>query len=256
MSNELDLSWFDLSKYEPVKHFTLDDWFIQLSRRIGFKTCYDDQEPEIMFLFEYEGLYGPRDVITESDFEEREISETLDDDLQKIQDNPTNLYSGFFDNGNRCIFTFGAVRLTEPNDIPKEVWKYTNDSEAFSKPINMEGTTNKNALFSIELNAPESVLIEQFRTLIREQKKQLSAYRKKSFTDADIASWYSLNILPCIDLLIYQNSKGIKIKQGMLDKMLFPDGDVTDKVRRTVLPKINEVFTPQSILAMEFELTA
>lgn len=48
MNEELDLSWFDLSKYEPVKHFTLDDWFMQLSRRIAFKTCYDNSEPRLM----------------------------------------------------------------------------------------------------------------------------------------------------------------------------------------------------------------
>ena len=38
MEKDLDLSWFDLSKYDDVSKFTLREWHNELTRRVGFKV--------------------------------------------------------------------------------------------------------------------------------------------------------------------------------------------------------------------------
>jgi len=250
MSNELDLSWFELSKYEGTEKFTLKDWYIQLARRIGLKTFYDDMEPKLMLLTDGGmALYMDKGSYVGAGKDVFKVSEILEYDWEQVKSNPTGLYTEFL-SMNAFSEIDKAICLTRPRDLPLGLI-YTYQDPEFFEPINSD-----NCLISIDLNAPEKVLIEQFKTLVREQKQLTSAQSKKSFTGADLKSWHALNILPCIDLMIYEKIHNVKINQGALDNLLFPNEFVTDKSRRSVLPKVKEVFSPKNILAMQYAITA
>lgn len=272
MSEDLDFSWFDLSKYDDVQDFTLSDWFIQLSRRIGIKSLY--AQDNIYLVFGEHMSY----IHTKSPLEIDEphiaaMIEQIKTDYVSIKHTP--ILEGSFRRSRKAVR--GAQLWDLPFDnnessyVAAKKWinSFSKDatdeleSNMFTEPLCHSGKKLNRDLISVDLNVPEHLLVEQFKEFIRERKKSNQTVVKK-FSESEIKSWFELKILPCIDLLIYAQMNKSSIPQHQLGSMLFPDAgrvgapdiDVTDRVRRSVLPKARKLLTCETILALQHQLSA
>jgi len=257
MAQDLDLSWFDLSKYDDVSKFTLRDWHTQLSRRVGFKVldcsfnwvyfdgeCYANIDDNFR---KEEGINGRlKDVFYNEIRHEpilKDTSNQLDSPTHASHFSSTN-YSPvgqalWSDVSLEIEFVKDLIETLEINNsfsyAPKRwggsdrVYEWKGNAECMdalyrrdmllSVPLKHSELFKDSCLLSIDLNAPTEMLMKQFKSFIKSQK---AAGVKVSISEAQCKSWVSMKVLPCIDLLIYSGLKGKTIPQHKLGQLLFP----------------------------------
>ncbi|ENR1380707.1 TPA: DUF6387 family protein [Yersinia enterocolitica] len=114
---------------------------------------------------------------------------------------------------------------------------------------------NQRVWAEIDVNTPDEILIEAFKNWLKEAKKM------PVFTDKDIPyhllsegvmksnhikKWYSLRVLAYLDLKIYALISGVRITMKQYGDILYFDEfdiDATEKVRKTLIPLVNEIFS-------------
>jgi len=261
MSNEIDLSWFDLSKYDSVREFTIFDWYIQLASRLCFK-----KPNNFVAMGMVDDCIWLENTNDPSDREHQKFDIGLKKNnkyyFEKIKKEPiirTNLTVGslpLFSDGIQ--YPVPVVRGAKIGDVyhMDDIRKQLNETieECFERPLLHDDESINMGLISINFNAPESLIIEQLKKIVKNKKSG-----HKLFSDSDMRGWEDLCILPCIDLLIYVEMNDVSIEHNIIGQLLFPDTyniALPDRVRRSVLPKAKKLLTVKTVLSMEQQLLA
>lgn len=264
MENDLDFSWFDLKSYEPVQDFTLFDWYVQLASRLCFKKT--NGLVSMGITNEYRWFQHTQKLDKYSLFGfHNEVQKNNSIYFDKIKESPI-LNTNFTP---ECVPIFRdidhkslpAVRSAVLGEI---CLQHDQLNEGLDVPLLHNDESINTSLIAVDFNAPEKVLIEQFKVFVKEKKKLNNNLTAKTFSEADISSWVKSRVLPCIDLLIYADLNNTIILQHQLGSMLFPDAgrvgapdiDVTDRVRKSILPKARKLLTNETILALQHQLSA
>jgi len=279
MEKNLDFSWFKLEKYNKTKSFSLGEWYIQLSRRIVFKTIDSDF---VMAYFKNEAYQLPNP--SEAEIECLHIKEKAEASWADIKSDPIVL-GGFQFKHNAireatfsdlCIERFGGMQeFFEPDKIInpegyveshkklKDYIETSSNHDAHLRsnldehPLLYGDFKYDNALLlAVNFDAPEASLIEEFKRFVKDQQKEDKRKYKRKFTDQEISKWTMLKVLPCIDLLIFSELIGKKIPIKKMEELLFPrDYDMVEgRVKRAIIPLAEKLLTPKVILDMESEL--
>lgn len=240
--------WFSLKNYHKANQLSLEGWINQLYLRNMLQG----------FLL--------KEVITG----------IVDDYMlpEKSADNASQFVS--------AISLHGAILITEALkesvDIPIKNW----ESPAFFKDITTGNSLfswcsakygdeylNKTALASvqgyailkkftsIDLSAPDTVLIASFKNWLKEQRAETKEYNYRSFSKAILRRWAMNQILPYIDLIYWAELTQVQIPHWLMGEALFPgenQGDKVDRVRKTTEKVAKEVLQDTCIHAMAAQL--
>jgi hypothetical protein len=109
------------------------------------------------------------------------------------------------------------------------------------KPINSISNQPGSAInVHVDLCLPDKVLIEQFKSLLRSQRRTISddgiglaLNRRANFED-----WISFGVLPFIDLKIWERESSIKIPNRVMADAIFPPGEGGEEIVRKTTSKI------------------
>ena len=106
---------------------------------------------------------------------------------------------------------------------------------------------DKTVAATVNLQAPEDQLVEDFRSWLREIKAARSlSVPRKAVTPADMQRWAEFKILPYLDLTFWADLKGFEFTQQALGLALFPgeyDVNLAERIRNTVIPIANRIST-------------
>jgi len=256
MEKDLDLSWFDLSKYDDISGFTLIEWRTELCRRVGFKVlgrlfnvqylCSEDEDHE---------LYPS---INDTPHNAKEVNAKFKDDFYEgLKKEPIyknySLELDHFLFQDRVAIQEEAIMPATWDDVSmgSEDIKFLKDLIATNEKINsfsildmetdeyevldasynydelrrrplkhdQELKVSGSSLVSINFNAPTEVLMKQFKEFISIEREERG---NVMISEAKRADWVTMKILPCIDLLIYSEIEGKRISHNKLGQLLFP----------------------------------
>ena len=222
MSNDFDLSWLALEKYDEQAKFSGMDWFIQLHFRYCIKGL-GEKHPDLVQ--KYIDLIKENPIIKSKNH--KDLNSPVRDanyiDLLMANDR------------NPKIREFYNLSAKEIDEIAESaIAPNTNNEWAIHKPI-----------LAIDLDASDEQLLLCFKRWIQEQRiKSGHKPKSKMFTTNDYKKWISNMVLPYLDITLILDFDGNDLPYHFIGNSLFPDEieiDVTDKVRRTVKPLANSL---------------
>ena len=101
-----------------------------------------------------------------------------------------------------------------------------------------------------DLNASDEVIIADFKKWLEiERKGYAPNYPPKSFSNSEIQSWCKHQLLAYWDIKTVCEFEKINIKNHEIGSILFPDEpdvDTSERVRKVIKPKVDEVFTEET----------
>jgi len=112
--------------------------------------------------------------------------------------------------------------------------------------ITQEFSSNPAPYLSVDLSQDDKTLVMDFINLVKKLREEegISA-KKRSVSDSDIARWNSHSILPCQDLILWKIvTKETLIHDELAGLVGLKGYNTGERIRKTVLPTIAEVFTP------------
>ncbi len=249
MTDVLDWSWFDLKKYEPMRNFSLEDWFNQIyARQVLYHFLFSDE------------LKEERDKARTN--KEWLKNEGVLDWVGQIQDNPVlkwnekslNNYYGFYNeypfNTLSVISTPALYMWNSVTDSRfSDVWKCCESDDTnplantpYDLLFKQKGIRDyeQNISVIVDFSASDEQIIKDFKHWLTEFRKAIE-YRpiKKNFTDKNLAKWFDWRVLPYLDVIIYAEVEQIKLTQCQIAKKIYTDNrdiDFTERVRVTTKP--------------------
>ncbi|MFT6437488.1 MAG: hypothetical protein ACJAVI_005562 [Candidatus Azotimanducaceae bacterium] len=113
----------------------------------------------------------------------------------------------------------------------------------------LEGELDQNSdvlLVAIDLNQDTETLQADFLRLV--QHRQAKAKRvdsNRALKEIDFQRWFTYGVLPCFDLLLWQEATGTKLTNEAMGALIWPDGDFNraDRVRKQSIPLLERVFS-------------
>lgn len=98
--------------------------------------------------------------------------------------------------------------------------------------------------FSIDLNATDEAILKEFKRNLIAYRTELNIQEPKKPTETIFSKLSQYRVLPYIDLWIWAESIGCKIKHGVMCRALFPNGEKDEyQLRMQVIPLADEVMT-------------
>ncbi len=106
----------------------------------------------------------------------------------------------------------------------------------------------ENIYFNINLNAPDELILQEFKDqLAQARKKHQIKSRKRFFTQKDIEHWCDYGVLPFCDLISWARYAQITIPHRVIADALFKHGDKGEEsIRRTTIPLTNTLLSSQT----------
>lgn len=92
----------------------------------------------------------------------------------------------------------------------------------------------------VSIQAPDSIIIDNFKEWLKEAKKAHGSSLRNFFTPKEIKKWSKNQLIPYIDLTLWARLEGVKITDAVMGNALFPneyDKDRTAMIADTVRPK-------------------
>lgn len=138
----------------------------------------------------------------------------------------------------RDVIGFKGDFLTAGPEMPKS----DKPADWMWEPIDAITTNSSNfsRLVSVNMLLPDSVLIEQFKQMLNEQRvgtkgiaPVLSKQRKPEFND-----WINFGVLPYLDLTIWATESGVSIPNRVMADAIFPVGEGGEEVVRKTTSKL------------------
>lgn len=266
MAEELDVSWFDLKKYDALAELNLGGWHTQLEvRKLIFDCIYEDVHADLRNYDVYEifeqiknnPIWRHKEADLEFDrmpspevkkypFNTNSVSSTKSIDIwnyantdkfKNVWDNCKS-FSKLEDVCNCCIKSNSD--LIEMINTPYDLL-YSND----------DFTT---ANVSIDLTATDEQILNDFQHWLTEYRKATGYHsNKNNFTNKDLTYWHELQLLPCIDLIIDAEIQGKKITQARTAELLNHN---LDKFRTTIRTNVRQLLRYETIAAIEAQLSS
>lgn len=91
---------------------------------------------------------------------------------------------------------------------------------------------------TVDLDLPDSVLIDDFTRLLESLHKPLFPYVSEPSDRANFADWIAFGVLPYIDLKLWERETGVKIPNRVMADAIFPPGEGGEEVVRKTTRKI------------------
>ncbi|MDD5229396.1 MAG: DUF6387 family protein [Methylococcales bacterium] len=258
MSTELDVSWFDLKKYDDLASMDLSGWHTQLDVR---NLIFFNYVPEGKGEDEYTDLR--KDVRVYEFFERIKENpiwrhDNNNQDIDKMQlktteKYPFNTYSVSNTTAGEICFLVEDDRFENiRNDF--ERWNFQADdlSEKINTPIDVIFPSGRFVNLTIDLSATNEQLNNDFTHWLVEYRKYTGYHsNKNNFTNKDLANWHDLGVIPCIDLTIHAAIEGKKITDSALSELI---NQSVDRLRKTIKPKARQLLRYETLDAIEAQL--
>lgn len=260
MSKELDVSWFDLKKYDDLASMDLGGWHTQLDVRYLIFSCVSDYENTHPDLRNYDVLdlfecikENPvwRYNVEDLEFERKPY--------QEISKYPFNTYSV---RNTQALDIFNCASNGNFKNIWDNCKKYNEidlDDDLFdliSTPYDLLYSNDdfETANLRINLTATDEQITNDFKYWLTEYRKHTGyKYHKNNFTNKDLAYWHELQILPLIDLDIYAAIEGVKITDETIAGLI---NQGVDRLRKTIKPKSAQLLRYKTLAAIEAQLSS
>ena len=252
--------WFDLNKYKDLTSFDAKGWVKLLHTRI----------------YIYEGLFGP----PTNDQEQLKIN---DDIFNSIKQDPLNSkhYSGYDDMFETYtaqvegkIYSKLFLRNVKPLTMDQTFWLYSCfpekakrkltkirsrgynppfPNEYRNRPVDFDESSDKSSRINedvhlwVNLNAPDNVIIEEFKIYLKEARKFLYDTKAGKLKSSKLKMLCDAKVLPYIDLKIWLQRENLTMTQYEIGSWLFPFddeevvGDPAEKIRKTTEPYVEEI---------------
>jgi hypothetical protein len=244
------LANFDIKKYEDTSNLELDEWFLNLSRRHGLIEKIEYRKSKIISFDEQLTDEDERIAfIGEKDRTEKEIESSLDKLLlnpiikrgrYKIVPNVNPEQITDFSYADIiCLMRFLRASHKEDFAIIEEIIHYDGDdfddwlhavhgSEFYLKKIkslDLNGYKEPVGHYvGFNLSAPNDQTLKNIKKWLKGEKKSADYYRQLSgFTENTLKDWNNYQILPYLDIYIWQQVSGEKITYADITDKLYPN---------------------------------
>ncbi|QBQ53372.1 DUF6387 family protein [Nitrosococcus wardiae] len=238
--------WFELAKYEGVSELDTAGWYYQLSIR---RNIYDnpisvhasDEEKRDSryqsFLYALEAItqYG---LFPSPDFSD---SERLALFL---------LLQGCGSPSVRPLTCAGISMASWTIEQRPKMGLIKAAQTAYDSPSQL--SLGGPAHITVDLRATDKQLKDDFEKWLRDCRREVERQaRKRKFSETNFRDWACYQVLPCIDLLLWERYQGVQYTNSLLADSLFPDEVASDeKIRKTVKPTVNELLDLSTIAAL------
>lgn len=245
--------WFSKTKYygedliSGIKKFTLEDWYIQIKRRLD---ALEDHDPNSL----------------DNDDEGKSCAQKLRD----IWNAPLGPYSNNDLQFSKLLWNMGGVSIASPIDLEqlKKLWGYRNRAitthELFHAPIEhlvdqdsfsqykLYDVYSRSALLTIDLKRTDAHLIEDFKSILSALRNRKpwngiipDPTIKKIKFEEERESWVYYGVLPYWDLRAWEKSlekeRRITLRQ-MANEIFTEQMFTSDEIRKCTVPIANRIF--------------
>lgn len=242
--------WFKLENYDNLINFNRDQWVLAIFNR---KMVYDDLKS---------GRYRDNPEQEAIEFEKHFISRTIQEmlntnfkfkqigndavrriDLYDLLNNYEKLY---LENRSEFISSLDEIRnefIEKEEEFNKHyspaLYLDLDGRDGIGEFIDDDGELS----IKIDLSFSDSYILEQIKQILaetREQQKHSDYTNGKAISDSDIESLIKYKVVPYIDLMLWGELTGEKLKSHELAVILFPnDYDISrvDTIRNVTKKK-------------------
>lgn len=181
---------FDLNNYKDTETYTVYDWICALSER-----CYEDWIT----------------AAGHDPFDDEEVEITVQDCLTAYQP----------------IIQRGSKHINDP--IIKEIIEdCTCSIETIDEGYVIPRFGGGLICALVDLDTPDEILMERFREWVSFNRGQLKIPKHKIHSESEILRWHKYNVLPYMDLRIWNQINGIDLTDKIAGEILFR-GDSRNK---------------------------
>lgn len=253
MTDTSSFSWFDLSKYDSVENFNIDDWYYQLDKRRVIHK-FSKENPETI---EKVGVERWNDI---NRIAKKHIASIKNEPIFTYQKPKRRVLSvrdaSFFD---LHLATYTNKTLENVFNLSDyELLHEMGKTPVVSKPD--KGTGFDRAILTIDVGATDEQLINDFSQWLKNHRT-ITKYkvREKRFTSKDFEKWISNKVLPYLDLTLIANAEDKQLTQNTVGRLLFPneyDVDLTERIRRSVKPLAELLIDNKTLEALNYQASA
>ncbi|MDD2661532.1 MAG: DUF6387 family protein [Methylococcales bacterium] len=254
IKNKLDLSWFDLKNYDPLKRMQIGGWISVIESRVFANNGHYD-----FYRTELVSYIKSGSPITDDSKYQAHLHEQLAE---------SNKFKKSYSTASvNSLSTFDLWRLTRELHHPNPNDEHMSEISALCQIKHKPGGTHENMHLTLkpyEINLREAYYPDQ---QVREAhltvnlmatdeqiksdfKKWLNEYRVRSKTDVietkhqgakkvkhvfdsvDFKKWCQYQVIPYIDLKTVSKLEERPIKKAELARLLFPDIDTASGVKK------------------------
>ncbi len=279
MSKELDVSWFDLKKYDALAELDLSGWQRQIEIRqlisydLEKDSCYDAGDYSASELFKR----LKKNPIWTGGTREWDIGRTLNKypfNTHSVYSTPA-LFEWFNGNEDRLHHIWECCENVYSQNIEDE-----KQEDLINTPYDLLiqqagiGESGKFTNVTVDLTATDEQILGDFKYWLSEYRKATGCEsNKNNFSNKDLSCWHKLRLLPYIDVILIspvmellqhlkKGNEGLVAKpmtQARIANLIFPDYqhiDIVDKLRRTTKPKVEQLFKDKTLKAIEAQLSS
>ncbi len=246
METEFDMSWFNLTNYEPVQNFNIKDWHLQLRLRLDINMFLRPTVPMVKIM-------GEGAAITEH--AKARVN------LSLIKTHPILRRRLPLGDARESWQPIKGLQPPSIRDITSNEMELENDFISTIGEEELNFFNEFNGLFGakiyVDLNATDNQLKADFNSWLKAKRKATERnVRKRGFTEIDFNKWKTYKILPYIDLILISHSQGKTLTQSQAGDLLFLNEtiDRAEKIRKTIKPLAEEILTTKTICAIERQI--
>ncbi len=280
MAEKLDTSWFDLNKYDTLKTLDLRGWERQLTTRRWIKIKEGYGCELIAEQIKTRPIINHQTPRSEYKAWKQRGADKRDKAYRPIfaqfEEDPKPWWH---DPNVRPFNTYSVMNTAE-----LYAWHHKDSDKQNLVTMDLAATDGFNGLsdrlanITIDLTATDEQLKSDFSRWLTEYRKTIDYesyktkgykfYKKKGielyqtkFTDKDLSYWVECRLLPYIDLTLVAAVEKKTITQAEIGRLVYPytehhSEDITQKIRKTVIPKADWLFRDETLQAIRAQIWA
>lgn len=280
MSTELDVSWFDLKKYDALAKLDLGGWYTQIKvREKIFHLIASGKEENVFNALKIIKKLQENPIWTSLDDAEKEWSVYQNDSKFKYPFNTHSVYS------TPALYMWFNVSTEQLQNIWEccinVIDEGTGDElqeDLINTPYDLliqqagieEGERFTNVV--IDLTATDEQILGDFKYWLSKYRKE-TGYKssKNNFGDKNLVEWQKYRVLPYFDLNLFspvmkclqdfeegiEDIDGVAVKtiyETKIARLIFPDKDDPVGALRTTKKKFESLLKDETIKAIEIQL--
>lgn len=259
-------SQFSIESYSDCAFFKAEDWWVELSKRHSLRKMSDEGRLKIDFMLNF--LFQPIGQARAS-LKLLESTEVMDvvrrvseKEILEVECIKHEFPEGYeFDSSFVGDFVIRPVSLMDVKNRISDI-DLGSFSDAILDRVTLNGLGRKgsgNILVSIDPQAPDEVLFNSFKNMLRQVRRRSelevscsdgggdAKKRCGSVTEKKMSRLNQFKILPYLDLLLWSELNSKKIKPSVFAAALAPRGelgerDIKEKTAVLAEEAIGEVF--------------
>lgn len=258
--------WFDITKYQAASTLDAKAWHAQLQARAECLQL-DKDATGIVETFlkaaceDYLAAIAITPILDCAQSATEMIKSIFNVEIDNFKSIWTGVYAPTAVHHISIIHTYAALREMLTVDLYQllaQWWDETNSldggsfftqaaagPEWFDKPV----TWRDYALFKINLNAPDDLILAQCKVVLSKARKdQAATPAKRCFTAKNFNKWHEFGVLPYCDLTIWANHENITIPQRVIADAIFIDGEKGEEsIRRVTVPLVSQLMGNEAL---------